>query len=263
MISVNEQKTVFSSINRELYLKSSTFFDKLKQQGSLLLELSTSDIQTKGFDPKNIYFLKDGNVTVEYDSKEIFIYESGDIILPYTAEEYQEASIYYSVMSDVQIFSLSLEALFAAMTKDTSLMALWFTISSISQLQLNQMIGVLTQKEERANPGFGRYKAGMEIIKEGDDADYVYSVSEGIAVAIHNGVEVGEIHQDEIFGAIAVLTDQKRTASVVAKTNCTLLMVHKDEFSKMVHSHPKLFLNILSSLAEKITSLNKKVSTQN
>ncbi len=102
----------------------------------------------------------------------------------------------------------------------------------------------------------------MEIIKEGDDADYVYSVSDGVAVAIHNGVEVGEIHQDEIFGAIAVLTDQKRTATVVAKTDCTVLMVHKDEFSKMVHSHPKLFLNILSSLAEKITSLNQKVSAK-
>jgi CRP/FNR family cyclic AMP-dependent transcriptional regulator len=262
MISVNEQKTIFSLINRELYSKSSTFFDKIKDQGCQLLELSTSDIQTKGFDPKKIYFLKDGNVTVEYYKKEILIYENGDIILPFTDEKYEQACIYYSVISEVQIFSLSLEELYSAMTKDTSLIALWFAISSISQLQLNQMIGVLTQKEERANPGFGRYKAGMEIIKEGDDADYVYSVSEGVAVAIHNGVEVGEIHQDEIFGAIAVLTDQKRTASVVAKTNCTVLMVHKDEFSKMVHSHPQLFLNILSSLAEKITSLNQKVSSQ-
>lgn len=262
MISVNEQKTIFSSINKELYSKSSTFLDKLKQQKAQLLELTASDIQTRGFDPQNVYFIEDGNVTAEYDSKEIFIFEHGDIILPQTAEKYSEACIYYSVVADVRIYSLSLEELYSLMANDSSLIALWFAISGIYQLQLNQMIGVLTQKEQRANPGFGRYKAGMEIIKEGDDADYVYSVSEGVAVAIHNGVEVGEIHQDEIFGAIAVLTNQKRTASVIAKTNCTVLMVHKDEFSKMVHSHPKLFLNILSSLAEKITSLNHKVSAK-
>jgi len=262
MISVNEQKAIFSTINSELRSKSSSLFNKIKQHTSQLVEQSVSDIQAQGFDPQNIYFLKDGNVSVEYDSKEIFIHEAGDVILPFTAEKYQEASIYYSVIADVEIFSLSLEELYEVMAKDTSIIALWFAISRICQLQLSQMIGVLTQKEQRANPGFGRYKAGMEIITEGDDADYVYSVSEGIAVAIHNGVEVGEIHQDEIFGAIAVLTDQKRTASVIAKTNCTVLMVHKDEFSKMVHSHPKLFLNILSSLAEKITSLNHKVSGQ-
>ncbi len=262
MISVNEQKTIFSSINKELYSKSSRLFDKLKQYDSPLVELSISEIQSQGFEPQNVYFLKDGNVIVEYDNREIFVYEAGDIILSHTAEKYEEASIYYSVAADVQLFSLPLEVLFDVMAKDTSLIALWFAASRLCQLQLNQMVGVLTQKELRANPGFGRFKAGMEIIKEGDDADYVYSVSEGVAVAIHNGVEVGEIHQDEIFGAIAVLTDQKRTATVVAKTNCTVLMVRKDEFSKMVHSHPKLFLNILSSLAEKITSLNHKVSGQ-
>jgi len=261
MISINEQKAVFSSINKELYEKSSLFFERLKENGGNLWELARIDVQTAGFSPENIYFLKDGNVTLEYDEKDLFIFEGGDIILPYSPEKYEEVSIYYTVKSEVEILSISLDDLFTVMNKDSSLISLWLSINTLNQLQFNQMIGVLTKKEERANPGFGRFKAGMEIIKEGDDADYVYSINEGTAVALHNGVEVGEIKQDEIFGAIAVLTHQKRTASVVAKTNCTVLMVHKDEFSKMVHSHPKLFLNILSSLADKIISLNDKVSS--
>jgi len=262
MLSINEQKTVFSSINKELYAKSSEFLERLQSSGGELLELTRMDVQTTGFSPKNVYFIKDGNVIVEYDEKELFIFEGGDIILPYSPEEYEEVCLYYSVKSDVEISCISLDNLFTIMSKQSSLISLWFSINTLNQLQLIQMIGVLTRKEERANPGFGRFKAGMEIIKEGDAADYVYSINEGTAVAIHNGVEVGQINQDEIFGAIAVLTHQKRTASVVAKTNCTVLMVHKDEFSKMVHSHPKLFLNILSSLADKIISLNAKVSSK-
>jgi len=261
MISINEQKNVFSSINKELYEKSSLFFEQLKENGVKLTKLARTDVQTAGFSPQNIYFVQDGNVTLEYDEKELYIFEGGDIILPYSPEDYEEVGSYYTVKSEVEILSISLDDLYTAMNKNESLFPLWLSINTLNQLQLNQMIGVLTKKEERANPGFGRFKAGMEIIKEGGDADYVYSINEGTAVAIHNGVQVGEIQQDEIFGAIAVLTHQKRTASVVAKTNCTVLMVHKDEFSKMVHSHPKLFLNILSSLADKIISLNDKVSS--
>jgi hypothetical protein len=147
--------------------------------------------------------------------------------------------------------SLPVESIHQLLASEVELIGLWLSISSLHQLQLNQMVGVLTRKEERANPGFGRYKAGMPIITEGEDAEFVYSISEGTAVAVHNGMEVGDIHKDEIFGAIAVLSEQKRTASVIAKTDCIVLMVHKDEFSKMVKSHPRLFLNILTSLGDK------------
>jgi len=262
MISINEQQEVFTFVNHELHSKSAKFVALLKEKGVEFTRLSTTTIQNEGIWPDRFYYVLDGNISVEYDDKDLFIFEKGDVIVHPSIEDVEETGLYYSVKSEIEVESLSVEDLSKAISNDFELISLWVSISSLNQLQLNQMIGVLTQKEERANPGFGRYKAGMSIINEGDDADYVYSISEGTAVAMHNGVEVGAIHQDEIFGAIAVLTSQKRTASVIAKTDCTVLMVHKDQFSKMVHSHPKLFLNILTSLAEKITSLNEKVSSK-
>ncbi|MBV1908593.1 MAG: cyclic nucleotide-binding domain-containing protein [Kangiellaceae bacterium] len=262
MISINEQEEVFTFVNHEIHTKSATFMQAVKELGGEFTRLTTADVQNEGIWPDRFYYIVEGNISAEYDGKELYLFEKGDIILHSTIEDVEETGLYYSVMSEVVVDSIPVQELYQLLATDAELIGLWVTITSLNQLQLNQMVGVLTEKEERANPGFGRYKAGMAIITEGEDAEYVYSISEGTAVAIHKDIEVGEINKDEIFGAIAVLTDQKRTASVIAKTDCIVLMVHKDEFSKMVKSHPKLFLNILTSLAEKITALNAKFSRQ-
>jgi CRP-like cAMP-binding protein len=257
---MNEQQDVFTFINLELHNKSAELLEQLVHIGVELTELDTNQVRNEGIWPNRVYFIQQGNIAVEYEDKDLFIFEKGDIILHPSTEDVEETGLYYTVKSEVTVKSIMISDLCNAIAGHQKEMSLFISLLSLSQLQTNQMIGVLTKKEERANPGFGRYRAGMAIINEGDDADYVYSISEGTAVAVHNEVEVGVISKDEIFGAIAVLTGQKRTASVIAKTDCTVLMVHKDEFSQMVHSHPQLFLNILTSLSEKIIQLNKKVS---
>ena len=261
MISINEQEEVFTFVNHEMHTKSAALMSALVEQGVEFTRLTTADVQNEGIWPDRFYYVVEGNISAEYDGKELYLFEKGDVILHPSIEDVEETGIYYSVKSEVVVDSLPLSDLYQVLASNAEHVSQWLSISSLNQLQLNQMVGVLTEKEERANPGFGRYKAGMAIITEGEDAEYVYSISEGTAVAVHNGIEVGEIKKDEIFGAIAVLTEQKRTASVIAKTDCIVLMVHKEEFSKMVKSHPKLFLNILSSLADKIISLNSKVSS--
>lgn len=260
MISLSEQLEVFTLANHKMHDKTATLMDAVRQSKIKIDRLNMSDIQSNKISANRFYYISDGQLSVKYDNKELFLYEQGDAIAFTSSIGLEEAGLSYSAQSEVKIESVSFDDLFDLFEKDTRLISLWFSIFSLLQMLLQQIIGVLTKKEERANPGFMRYRAGMTIINEGDEAEYVYSISEGVAVAIHQEVEVGEIKKDEIFGAIAVLTDQKRTASVIAKSDCTVLMVHKNEFSKMVKSHPKLFLNILQSLADKIISLNKRVS---
>jgi CRP/FNR family cyclic AMP-dependent transcriptional regulator len=260
MISINEQREIFNTANNNLHLLTQSFIDNIEKKGAEKTTLNTEEIQVSGFRDTNIYLIKNGSIAVEYDETDLFLYEANDILIPHSMEEYGETELYYTVKSDVQIKVYDLQAVIKLMVNDEALISQWIMINNLIQLQMNQIVAKLTDKEERANPGFNRFKAGSEIITEGDEADYVYSVTDGKAVAIHNGVEVGEIKQDEIFGAIAVLTNQKRTATVLAKTDCSVLMVHKDEFSKMVYSHPHLFMNIINNLADKIKSLNDKMA---
>ena len=100
------------------------------------------------------------------------------------------------------------------------------------------------------------YQAGETIIHQGDTADRVYTLLEGSADALCDGVKVGEVHPNEIFGALAVFTRQPRMASVVATSDCTLLAVRKEEFIELIEHQPQICLGLIEEMAAKINQLN-------
>lgn len=121
------------------------------------------------------------------------------------------------------------------------------------------MIGRLVTAEEKPQPGFRRYADGEAIITQGDEAEYVYTILEGAADVSVDGVKVGEIKEEEIFGAMAVLTGQRRAATVTAQGSCSVMMVAREDFASLVNSHPNLFINLLRDMTRTIVSLNERV----
>lgn len=107
--------------------------------------------------------------------------------------------------------------------------------------------------------GFSNFAAGETIIQQGDPADLVYTLIEGSADALRDGIKVGEIHQNEIFGALAVFARQTRLASVVARTDCTVMMVNKDDFIQLIYEQPQLSIGLIEEMAAKINELNTQL----
>ncbi|NQD38918.1 cyclic nucleotide-binding domain-containing protein [Permianibacter sp. IMCC34836] len=121
------------------------------------------------------------------------------------------------------------------------------------------LVGRLVTPEERPQPGFRRFADGEAIITQGDEAEYVYTILEGVADVSVDGVNVGVINEEEIFGAMAVLTGQRRAATVRARGTCSVMMVARDEFASLVNTHPQLFINLLRDMTRTIVSLNERV----
>lgn len=88
------------------------------------------------------------------------------------------------------------------------------------------------------------YPTGTTIIAQGDSSKDVYTLIEGRAIAIQDGVKVGEINQGEIFGAIAAFTRSKRRASVVATRDCVVRAITQDAFANMMRDQPELAKSI-------------------
>ncbi len=109
------------------------------------------------------------------------------------------------------------------------------------------------------NRGFSNFSAGEIIINQGDAADLVYTLIEGSADALCDGIKVGEIHQNEIFGALAVFTRQPRIASVIARTDCTVMMVNKDDFIQLIFEQPQISVGLIEEMAAKINELNSQI----
>lgn len=116
--------------------------------------------------------------------------------------------------------------------------------------------------EFQPSAGFMHFTAGETIIHQGAEAQQVYTLLEGKAHALRDEVKVGEIHANEIFGALAVFTRQKRMASVVAVSDCTVLAVRKEEFADLVEMQPQICLGLVEELADKINQLNGQLLAQ-
>lgn len=107
--------------------------------------------------------------------------------------------------------------------------------------------------------GFLDFAKGETIINQGDEADLVYTLIEGSADAVCDGIKVGEIHQNEIFGALAVFTRQPRIASVVASSDCTVMTVGKEDFIRLIYEQPQLSVGLIEEMAAKINNLNNQL----
>lgn len=118
----------------------------------------------------------------------------------------------------------------------------------------------LRQPEIRPTTGFQHFAAGDELIRQGDEADNVFIIIEGQAEAVVDGQKVGDVQRDEIFGAMAVFTREKRSATVIATTACTIMVIPKDQFLGLMQSNPKIAHSLIESMARRIDLLNKEVT---
>lgn len=125
---------------------------------------------------------------------------------------------------------------------------------------LSDALARLKQPEIRPATGFQHFAAGEELIHQGDDADHVFVIIEGHAEAWVDGQKVGDVQKDEIFGAMAVFTREKRSATVIASEPCTVMVIPKDQFLSLMQSNPRIAHSLIESMARRIDLMNKEVT---
>lgn len=81
-----------------------------------------------------------------------------------------------------------------------------------------------------------KYKAGQNIITEGEPGDNFYMLETGEASAYKHGVDgsVKDYTRGDYFGELALLNDKPRAASVVAKTDCKVSRLGRDGFKRLL-----------------------------
>ena len=80
---------------------------------------------------------------------------------------------------------------------------------------------------------------GDEIIRQGDKGDDFFIIQEGVVLVQINGEVVTELGSGAYFGELALLSNQRRAATVIAKGNAVL-----KSLDRAVASHPSHPQNI-------------------
>ena len=125
---------------------------------------------------------------------------------------------------------------------------------------LSDAVARLKQPDVRPSTGFQHFAKGEELIRQGDEADHVFIIIEGHAAAYVDGQKVGDVQKDEIFGAMAVFTREKRSATVIASEPCTVMVIPKEQFLSLMQSNPRIAHSLIESMARRIDLLNKEVT---
>jgi len=100
-------------------------------------------------------------------------------------------------------------------------------------------------------------KRGTTIVSKGDPGNSLIAVISGtvkISVSSPDGRSAifNLIGAGEIFGEIAVLDGQARTADATANTNCEIFVIDRREFLPFVRSHPELAMKFIELLCQKL-----------
>jgi CRP/FNR family transcriptional regulator, cyclic AMP receptor protein len=104
-----------------------------------------------------------------------------------------------------------------------------------------------------------RYAAGEVIFLEGDRAEEFFVIRNG-EVEIRSGNRLLEtLGPNEIFGEMALIDAEPRSADAVARTDVVVAPLSEKEYIFLVKHTPYFALKILRVLARRLRAQNKAV----
>jgi hypothetical protein len=221
---------------------------------------ATGEGNFRGFDAGKFYVVESGSITARYQGKVIYLLEEGDILLPDIAGVTDaEVAVYYGSEAGANLNSFPALEFMQRVFSEPAAIKLWTRVLITYAGLMLRMTASLTDDDAVAKPGFEVYEPGDVIIRQGDRADYVFNLTSGSAEVLVDDVTVGRIGEGEIFGAMAALTHADRSATVRARTPCSVVKVPKEQFTDLIKSNPATIHSLLIDMANSIVNLNEQL----
>jgi hypothetical protein len=105
-------------------------------------------------------------------------------------------------------------------------------------------------------------RAGQVVFRYGEQGNSMFYIVKGQYDVIVNGRTVSSLSPDDVFmGEMSFLLNNRRSATVTARTSGTLIPISKDDFIEAVKRKPHYALFLSKLLAQRIQRLNERVFT--
>jgi len=95
------------------------------------------------------------------------------------------------------------------------------------------------------------------ILSQGDVGDTFYIIAEGQVCIQVNHVQVGSLETGSYFGELALLSNERRSATVIASVATHCLVLGREEFRRFVSPLD----NLITEAEKRITEVSSKIST--
>jgi CRP/FNR family transcriptional regulator, cyclic AMP receptor protein len=112
----------------------------------------------------------------------------------------------------------------------------------------------------RNTSDFKSFSAGTVIFNQGDPGDYMYVVKEGTVNITVGDRLVETVEAGGVFGEMALIDNEARSASASAKTDCQLVPIDGKKFRFLIQQTPFFAQHVIRVLAQRLRNMNKQLA---
>lgn len=111
------------------------------------------------------------------------------------------------------------------------------------------------------------FAGGTEIFKEGDAGDALYAVKDGtvlISAVMAGGARqvLSRVPPGEVFGELAIIDNQPRSATATAEVDTTLYLVPRDSMIHMLTHSPSFSFSMMREITNRLREFNRQYIRQ-
>jgi CRP-like cAMP-binding protein len=103
------------------------------------------------------------------------------------------------------------------------------------------------------------YSAGQTIFSQGDPGNQMFIVLDGTVDIVIRGKSIATLDSGNIFGEMALIDKNPRSATALAKTDVRLAAIDEERFMELVKENPRFALRIMSILAARLRRMDEKI----
>ena len=221
------------------------------------ISLESVDDLYELFDRDQIFLIHDGMLHMSKNGQNLVSFDEGDLI-----GIHQTFDMPIPVLRTdeyVELIPIERDRFLRHVYSDKRRQHYWSHLLVCMNAMMVNYLADTFKDQVRPTAGFQNLQPCDVIIRQGDQPDLVYTIISGEADVFVDDVKVGDLAEEEVVGAMAVFTGEPRSATVIARTPCTVMAVPQKDFVLLIEAQPKAAVNLIENLARRIAILNQQL----
>lgn len=108
------------------------------------------------------------------------------------------------------------------------------------------------------------FAPGQRFFSQGDAADAAYVILDGRADVLldtpRGEIKVAELGRNDLLGEMGILSDNPRSATIVAAESTTALRIDKRVFLELLMQFPQISIGIMREIATRLERTNAQLA---
>lgn len=99
---------------------------------------------------------------------------------------------------------------------------------------------------------FFTFEPGQVIFQRGEASDFMYGIMDGEVEIRVDSKTLEVISDGSVFGEMALIDNEPRSASAIARTECRVVQIDKDGFHRLIRENPDFALEVMRVMSERL-----------